>query len=249
VANDTATDFSKPLASGLNGFYKETFMVRPVLGSLVFLALLVSFSATPALANSGELLNFQGLGDLQPVGNFYNGGGLVNTPNYGITFSSNFYGLKSIYQGGSGAFAPDPTGTPAIFVNGPTGTNVTGYMNVNGGFTGGIQFFYTAGFSETVTVWSGANGTGTVLATISLSPNNGSCGSFPPYCNWTTAGLTFSGTAQSVTVSGTADGIGIADITIGSSSTAIPEPSSIYLLGTGLVGVSLGQIRRFLKSS
>lgn len=220
-------------------------MFRHLVCALAAGILCLSIS-TPALANSGELLNFQGLGDLQPVGNFYNGGGLTSTPNYGITFSSNFYGLRSVYNGGSGAFAADPTGTPAIFVNGTAGSNVTGYMNVNNGFSGGIQFFYTAGFSETVTVWSGANGTGSILATITLSPNNGSCTGFPTYCNWTSAGLTFSGSAKSVTFTGTADGIGIADITIGSASTAIPEPSALYLLGTGLAGISLGRVRRFL---
>ncbi len=220
-------------------------MIRSV-GSAVVLSFLL-FLSSAAFANSeGELLNFQGLGDLQPVGNFYNGGGMPFTPNYGVTFSSKFFGLRSVYNGGSGAFAANPTGTPAIFMNGAMGSTVTGYMNVNGGFGGGIQFFYTAGFSETVTVWSGANGTGTVLATIALAPNNGSCTGFPTYCNWSSAGLNFSGSAKSVTFTGTADGIGLADITLGSSSTAIPEPSTFYLLGTGLVGVSLSRLRKLI---
>jgi hypothetical protein len=220
-------------------------MIRSA-GSAVVLSI-VLFLCSSAFANSGgELLNFQGLGDLQAVGNFYNGGGMPFTPNYGVTFSSNFFGLRSVYNGGSGAFASNPTGTPAIFMNGAPGASVTGSMNVNAGFSGGIQFFYTAGFSETVTVWSGANGTGTVLATIALSPNNGSCTGFPTYCNWSSAGLNFSGSAKSVTFTGTADGIGLSDITLGSSSTAVPEPSTFYLLGTGLAGVSLSRLRRFL---
>ena len=54
-------------------------MIRSV-GSAVVLSFLL-FLSSAAFANSeGELLNFQGLGDLQPVGNFYNGGGMPFTP-------------------------------------------------------------------------------------------------------------------------------------------------------------------------
>jgi len=216
----------------------------------VIVVSVMMFSGSAAYAHSnGLLLNFNRLGDLQPVGNLYGG--------YGITFSSNFLGLRS-YQHqtnlgngntsvGSGAFSEDPTRSPAIFVMGANGSTATGIMNVSNGFSGGIQFFYTAGFSETVTVWSGANGTGTVLAIIALTANNGNCSSFPTYCNWSSIGMNFTGSAKSVTVTGPADGIGISDITLGASSTAVPEPSTIYLLATGLVGVSLNQLRRIWK--
>ena len=67
-------------------------MVRSVVGALLFCSLIICFAAVPARANSGELLSFEGIGNLQAVGSFYNGGGLSSTPNYGVTFSSNFYG-------------------------------------------------------------------------------------------------------------------------------------------------------------
>jgi hypothetical protein len=212
---------------------KEIPMARRVCCALILALLFVSGSL--AYANSGKLLTFQGLKDQQQVGNYD-----------GVDFSSNFYGLVSVLNGGSGNFARTPTGTPAIFINGPVGSIVTGTINVISGFTG-IQFFYTAAFQETVKIWSGANGSGTLLATINLSPNNGRCGS-PAYCNWTSAGVSFSGTAESVTVTGGANGLGLADITLNSSKTAIPEPSSIYLLGIGFVGVGVSGIRRWLSS-
>jgi PEP-CTERM motif len=218
-------------------------MARSI-GTSLMLSFLILCSISVAHATPVDLLNFNYLGNLQPVGNLYNGGS-SKAPNYGVTFSSNVYGLKSTLQGGSGNFSPDPTGSPAIFINGTTGASAMGSMSVANGFSSGINFFYTAAFQEVVTVWSGANGTGTVLAMITLSPNDGSCSG--SYCNWTDVGLSFSGTAKSVTFTGPANGLGLSDITLGQSNTAIPEPSSIYLLGTGLVGMWGYWSRRLVK--
>jgi hypothetical protein len=214
--------------------------------AILSICLLLSASA---YAHSGVLLNFQGIGDLQQVGSFYDGAGPAGAQNFGVTFSSNFFGLRSVFNGGSGEFSATPTGTPAIFMNGTTGMQAMGVMNDTQGFSSGINFYYTAGFTanqfETVTVWSGANGSGTVLATITLANNNSACSS-PTYCTWSSDGVNFSGTARSVTFSGPGNELGLADITLGSNTTAVPEPSSIYLLGSGLAGISFFRIRRFL---
>jgi len=219
-------------------------MARSV-GTSLLLLILIFGASSVAHATPVDFLNFNYLANGVSVGNFYDGGS-SKAPNFGVTFSSNIYGLTTTQQGGGGNFSPDPTGSPAIFVNGTTGAPSSGWLSSNNGFSSGINFYYTAAFQEVVTVWSGANGTGTALATITLSPNDASCG-VVSYCNWTDVSLTFSGTAKSVTFAGPANGMGLSDITLGQGGTAIPEPSSIYLLGTGLVGMWGYWSRRLAK--
>jgi len=216
------------------------------LSPLLFFLLSASFAS----ANSVELLNFNYLKNVQPVGNFYDGGtSNPAVPNYGVTFSSNFYGLTLQGQGGNGYISPDPTQTPAIFIQGANGTVATGTMNVNGGFSGGINFYFTSPFSVTVKVWSGANGTGTLLATRFLAPNDTPNCFQGTLCAWSPQGIGFSGTAGSVTFTGLSNSLGIADITLGQTATAVPEPSSFYLLATGIVGICAHSVLRMIRGS
>jgi hypothetical protein len=92
-------------------------------------------------------------------------------------------------------------------------------------------------------------GSGAALATLALAANNLLGTGFPSYCNWTSASLGFSGTAKSVTYAGPAKGLGIADITPDETTSSVPEPSSVYLLGTGLMALTLVGVRRFRKTS
>jgi len=183
-------------------------------------------------------LTFEGICDQCPIGNFYG--------SKGIYFSSNSLGLIEDEAGGSGNFANEPSPvTIAFFLNG-TGD----IMNIPAGFTTGFSFFYTSNFyAGSVTVWSGPSATGTLLASLALPVNNYSgepCQQTQDdiYCNWSDVGVAFNGVAESVNFGGAANYIGFDNVTLG-SSVASPEPGSLMLLGSGLLGLG-GMIRRRL---
>jgi len=96
-----------------------------------------------------------------------------------------------------------------------------------------------------VDVYSGLNGTGTLLASFTVNTSlTPLCSSGPGYCVWQPDGVSFSGTAESVVFGGAANFIGWDNVTLGSASPVVPEPSSLILLSTGLVGLATKLRRR-----
>jgi hypothetical protein len=173
------------------------------------------------------VLDFEGIGDLNPVGNFYD----TAPQDFNITFSPNALALIDQDAGGSGNFGGEPSpSTTLFFLTGPAAT-----MNVLDGFTTGFSFFYSAinqpGF---INVYDGLNATGNILATLQLplTPFNGApdpTGSFSPLVP---IGVAFAGTALSIDFGGTVNQIVFDNITLGSSTpvgptTAVPEPTTI----------------------
>src|SRR5439155_5099046 len=85
-----------------------------------FIALLVTARMG---TGSPAVLTFEGLKDLEPIQDFYNGGtgglGSGPGPNYGINFSNNSLAIVSHLNGGSGNFSNAPSGsTIAVFLSG-----------------------------------------------------------------------------------------------------------------------------------
>ncbi len=144
-------------------------VVRMLLG-LVAGASLAGAVAAPARADV-IVLTFEGVGDGASINNFYNGGtdsaGHSGT-NFGISFTSDSVGLISQGNGGMGSFQGNPSGsTIAFFLSGDGETRDT--INVAAGFTTGFSFFYSSSTVGRVNVFSGLNGTGNLLAQVSIT--------------------------------------------------------------------------------
>ncbi|RMG93887.1 MAG: hypothetical protein D6706_14650, partial [Chloroflexi bacterium] len=194
-------------------------LLVPVLMLLMVLSL--TQMTQSARATSVIVLDFEGLGDFEQILNFYDGGfgsmGSGPGPDYDITFGPDALSLIDADEGGSGNFANEPSGsTIAFFLSGPGVV-----MNVPNGFTDGFSFFYSSAGSGSVTVYDGLDGTGNVLATLSLTENFNTCGaSGDPtgdFACWDSVGVTFTGVAKSVNFSGAANLVGFDQITLGSS--------------------------------
>ncbi len=214
--------------------------------SIVALATAALFTL-PATA-SVITLNFEGAGDQAQLLDFYNGGtdSVGNSgSNYGVGFGSNALSLVDADAGGSGNFGNEPSpNTIMFFLSG------TAVLNYAPGFTTGFSFYYSSSTDAVVNVYSGLNATGTLLGSIHLNAQAfDGCSGDPTgqFCNWSAAGVAFAGTAMSIDFGGTVNQTGYDNITFGSATPTVPEPSTYALLALGLAGV--GAIARRRKNA
>lgn len=217
-------------------------------------------AAAPAFADAFTL-NFENIttypnnSNLDPVGveNYYNGGTSstgTSGPNYGVYFSSNALVIclntvgvicSQASRGGQG----DPN-SQEFGLNSLTGNQII--LDDPAGFTDGIALFESSPGQNPgagVSVYSGLDGTGTLLATIPFVPTPwDDCSSVydAGYCPLVPIGTSFTGTAESVVLTGSADTIVYDDITLGSATPGnpapTPEPCSLAMLLTAAVAGS-----------
>lgn len=223
---------------------------------ITVLAALLALTAMAASATVVDL-TFEGINATYPSGyafvqNFYNGGTSsdgTSGPNYGVSFPANAQAIclntltascSNTSRGGLG----DPNSQlGALFFL--SGSNT--YVNVPAGFTTGFSFNYTAiNFSGAVNVWSGLNGTGSLLATLNLptTPSGPCPGYGAGFCPFFPIGVSFAGTAQSIDFGGVANQIVFDDVTFGSATPgSTPEPGTLIMFGSGVIGMA-GLLRR-----
>jgi hypothetical protein len=172
-------------------------------------------------------------------------------PNLGFGFSTNATVQKAgdSANTGDGRFENNPSGQSEILAfaadNSSGQLNSGGsYMNFANGFSS-VSFNYalssnSSQFNGTANIWSGLNGTGTLLGSIALNAtgtgNSCTVGS-DSYCNWT--GVTasnFAGVAESVTfgAAGTSD---FAEFD-GLKVSPVPLPAASWLLLSGIAGLA-----------
>ena len=187
-----------------------------------------------------QTLTFEGVENLQSVGNFYD-----SEPNdFDITFSPNALGLVDSDAGGNGNFSNEPS--PNTILTLETPTPIT--LNSSVGLVNSLSFSYASAFADSnpasVRVYDGPDGTGNVIAsqTLPLTPvgvgdPDGGDYDFGTAPNPVT--VAFPGIARSVQFDATSSNpnggfVGFDDI----SATPIPEPSSILgFLTFGAFGV------------
>jgi len=190
-------------------------------------AALALLAAGPALADQTITLDFETAPSFASIGEHYAA--------LGVSFGPDALGLANDEAGPYFSNAPSPLGV--LFTTGADAT-----MNVAAGFRDSVAFSYasTAFVPLAVSVWSGLNGSGKLLASFNLVENAQAGCSDTAYCNFDRVSSTFRGLAHSITFSGDATAAAFDNVTI----TAVPEPTTVLMMSFGLAGLMLAARRR-----
>lgn len=196
-------------------------------------------AALPFAAQAADVtLTFEGATSFASIAGYYNGGtdtAGATGPDFGIGFSSGALALQNDVLGPYFSNAPSP-GT-VMFT--PAAAAV---MNVAAGFSGRLDFFYASERSalNLVTVWSGLNATGTLLASASLFGNAALGCSDSPYCRFDLTSVQFAGIGQSVSFGSNNGSVAYDNITV----SVVPEPGIAAMMLAGLAAVGFVARRR-----
>lgn len=153
--------------------------------------------------STSVVLDFEGIGDFNPVGSFYNGAG---GPNYGIEFGTAAFGMVDSDEGGTAYIANEPSPSTVLFLLDDNEPEVDPTITVTAGFSE-MSFQYVASYDGSITVYDGPGCTGAVLAKNVTFPRTGLCDDYGvPECGdptgtygvWRQFSVPFPGVAKSV---------------------------------------------------
>lgn len=236
---------------------KLTLMAGAAISSLLLTA--------PASA-AVTYLDFEGIANYPEdsaiiIGDYYNGGAAGNGevgPNYGVSFTSGgqLLCLNTAVASCSNT-SKGGQGVPSSQQYGLYFPSENPIMNVAAGFDTGFAFTYTAPFTggTIVSIFSGLDGTGNLLGSLSLPATAGVCdiaiSQGAQYCPFLSASLSFSGIAQSVVFGGPVNSQVFDDFTFGSVAVGgvVPEPATWVMMILGMGAVSSAMRRRQKVSS
>ena len=194
----------------------------------LFVALLAAVAQGVAVnsAQGAFTVDFDAVPTNDFVNGFYNGGtssGGASGPNLGVDFLAGDW------------FTPTGFGQTSQ-PNSAFSQSGSGSVNVAAGFTSQFGFTYGEFSPTTISIWSGLNGTGTLLAITPLPVNN--VHAFDPVV------ITFAGTAQSVTISSGSGQFLWDDLSFGPASATPAPPTAVAAIVALLAFVPLSRFRR-----
>jgi hypothetical protein len=176
-------------------------------------------------------LDFDGPTSFSSIGSYY--------ASQGVTFGLDALALQNDGLGGgiNGEYFtnnPSPLGAMA-----PVGPDAT--MNVAPGFNGLASIWYSATDATTVSIWSGVDGTGTLLHTWNLANNaQVGCGD-SPFCNWTQLSFDLGANiGRSIVFGNAASVAGFDNVAV----NTVPVPAALPLLAMGVAGMGAFMRRR-----
>lgn len=181
------------------------------------IAALALFAAAPVMA-APIVIDFETAPSYDSVGEHY--------ASLGVTFGGGALGLHNDEFQTFFSNAPSPLGV--MFT-----VDTDSTMNVARGFSGQLGFSYSsvAAAFGAVSIWSGLNGTGDLLASIDLLGNAANCSDIG-WCSFDSLSSRFEGIAYSVSFNGDPS-IAFDNIAF----NAVPEPASLLLVSLGLAGL------------